>query len=388
MSLLIPTKPNQNQPSHPPQHHTGAKEATAVAKALQSNTTLQEFHASGHDIGTAGAEAFGHALAANSTLQRLCIGHDKFGDAALRALVESGLMHNKGLLKWDLELKGLSPASGVYIGRGMVLCVVFTLPCQHLPYCPLLLLLPVLQVHPTLQELALSRNALGDAGVQALADGYAKRDVSAALTTLDLSDNDVRTANKALPNPRARPLNTSECTTDLPRWTHHAWQDAGGRQAASPQTVKQCAPDIWCNTNWAARGVAGHWERGAGAVAQQLRPWRALCNRASVRRAAPSTSRTNTDTLVLHRETLSGGGLALHTLAANGNAELGGHLGPALAALSTGAPKLQVLQLECVGLSDALAAKLGEYFSPVHSTQPLMTPHEHSTHTHRRLRAG
>lgn len=28
-------------------------------------------------------------------------------------------MHNKGLLKWDLELKGLSPASGVYIGRGM-----------------------------------------------------------------------------------------------------------------------------------------------------------------------------------------------------------------------------------------------------------------------------
>ncbi|WIA22055.1 hypothetical protein OEZ85_004400 [Tetradesmus obliquus] len=67
----------------------------------------------------------------------------RLNDEALSALVSAGLPQNKSVLVWDLEHKGLSQASGASVAR-------------------------VLQQHPVLQQLQLSRNSLTDAGLQQL----------------------------------------------------------------------------------------------------------------------------------------------------------------------------------------------------------------------------
>ncbi|CAN0149716.1 unnamed protein product [Scytosiphon promiscuus] len=136
----------------------GHSEAVAFSAALSSNTSLKELLASGHRLEATGAAAFGEALAMNSTLRSLCVGDNEFGDEGVLALV-AGLRRNRGLLVLDLEYKSI--ASGEGLGA-------------------------LLKEHPTLADLRLGRNQLGEAGISSLSAGLS---LSSTLLRLDLSGN-------------------------------------------------------------------------------------------------------------------------------------------------------------------------------------------------------
>ncbi|CAM9552011.1 unnamed protein product, partial [Phaeothamnion confervicola] len=138
----------------------GDAEAVKLSAALADNTSLTELLASGHSIGARGAAAIGAALARNGTLRCLALGSATFGDDGVRALVVGGLSCNAGLTTLDLEHKSLTQADD--LGRLLV-------------------------VHPTLQELRLGRNQLGDEAVRLLAEGLMS--ATSRLTTLSLSGN-------------------------------------------------------------------------------------------------------------------------------------------------------------------------------------------------------
>ncbi|CAM9778785.1 unnamed protein product, partial [Laminaria digitata] len=136
----------------------GATEALGLSAALASNTSLKDLLASGHPLGAAEAAAFGQALSKNTTLRALCLGDNSFGDEGVLALV-AGLRSNRGLLVLDLEYKSISSGEG---------------------------LSNLLETHPTLTDLRLGRNQLGEPGIKALSVGLSR---SSTLLRLDLSDN-------------------------------------------------------------------------------------------------------------------------------------------------------------------------------------------------------
>ena len=133
-----------------PSRTFGEAEALSLAKAMESNTTLEELYIAGHSLGLEGAEALGAAIAGHPVLRVLCVGDDTFGadlaeapSSALLALCQS-LERNRSLTTLDFERKGLGPA-GVTA------------------------LVALVAVHPSITELKLAQNGFGCRGVQALA---------------------------------------------------------------------------------------------------------------------------------------------------------------------------------------------------------------------------
>ncbi|CAN0052689.1 unnamed protein product [Ectocarpus sp. 6 AP-2014] len=141
----------------------GPSEAAAFSAALSGNTSLTELLASGHPLEVAGASAFGQALSRNTTLRSLCVGDNDFGDEGVIALVE-GLKRNHGLLVLDLEYKSIASGEG---------------------------LRTLLETHPTLADLRLGRNQLGEAGMKSLSAGLS---LSSTLLRLDVSGNQLDAA--------------------------------------------------------------------------------------------------------------------------------------------------------------------------------------------------
>lgn len=147
-------QPNGGQPCRSlyvlPSRTFGEAEALSLAKAMESNTTLEELYISGHSLGPGGAEALGAAIAGHPALRVLCVGDDTFGadmagapSSALLALCQP-LERNRSLTALDFERKGLGPA-GVTA------------------------LVALVAVHPSITELKLAQNGFGCRGVQALA---------------------------------------------------------------------------------------------------------------------------------------------------------------------------------------------------------------------------
>jgi len=152
------------------------RQLIALASAVETNTTVETLHLSGMKLTPAANDAFATALATNRTVKHLCVGDSAWGDdgaprfleALLAAVTASG--RPSPLVRLDLELKGLTGA-----------CV------------PSLVTLATNTNFASLSELLLSRNALGDAGVQTLCDGLVAASAVAPLRlrVLDLSQNEI-----------------------------------------------------------------------------------------------------------------------------------------------------------------------------------------------------
>uniref|UniRef100_H3GES3 Uncharacterized protein n=1 Tax=Phytophthora ramorum TaxID=164328 RepID=H3GES3_PHYRM len=134
-----------------------------LASALRSNELLEELYLSGHELGPQGLQAFAECLAINSTMKHLSLGSEKLGDEAVKVL-SAGLARNKqsALQNWDLEFKSLTVDGAAALAE-------------------------LLKTNTSLTTLTLSRNQIGDEGVQKLADGLAGN-AHAALEELHATD--------------------------------------------------------------------------------------------------------------------------------------------------------------------------------------------------------
>ncbi|KAF9327375.1 Leucine-rich repeat-containing protein 34 [Linnemannia elongata] len=139
-------------------------------EALSENTTLKELYASGHSLDAAAAKKLSMALELNSTLERLNIGNDRMGGngEVVMALAE-GLAKNKGLVRLDMENKGLGGHGGGDDGESSVKALA-----------------EALEKNTDLQELNLARNKLTDQDIDVICKALAN---NRGLKVLDLSLN-------------------------------------------------------------------------------------------------------------------------------------------------------------------------------------------------------
>ncbi|GJJ78966.1 hypothetical protein EMPS_11325 [Entomortierella parvispora] len=148
-----------------------------VFEALEDNSTLKELYASGHALDEEAVQKLATSLQKNTTLERLNIGNDTVGArfGVIRVLMD-GLALNKGLVKLDLENKGLGglqeEGASTDAGIGSV---------QSLARA--------LEKNETLRELNLARNKLTDKDVSVLCQALAK---NKSLQKLDLCLNDFK----------------------------------------------------------------------------------------------------------------------------------------------------------------------------------------------------
>ncbi|CAH0482361.1 unnamed protein product [Peronospora belbahrii] len=139
------------------------KGAAQLAKALETNTSLESLYLSGNDIGPAGACALSQALTKNTHLRSLHLSGNNIGEEGARLLAD-GITGNTALRALYLGTNGIGAA-------GM----------QSLA--------TALTKNKSLEELTLGQNKVGSAGVRHLASAFATGHV--ALSTLELGKNGV-----------------------------------------------------------------------------------------------------------------------------------------------------------------------------------------------------
>ncbi|KAG0281537.1 Leucine-rich repeat-containing protein 34 [Linnemannia gamsii] len=177
--------------------------------ALSTNTTLKELYASGHSLDHAASKKLATALEQNSTLERLNIGNDRMGSNTdvVKALAE-GLAKNKGLVRLDMENKGLGGHAGGDDGEGSVKALAealeknrdlqeLNLARNKLADQDIDILCKALAHNKGLKVLDLSLNSFGEHGTRAIAtllaagNGDAAADGPVGLKEIDLSDNEL-----------------------------------------------------------------------------------------------------------------------------------------------------------------------------------------------------
>ncbi|EEY63449.1 uncharacterized protein PITG_21521 [Phytophthora infestans T30-4] len=128
----------------------GDSDFVKLASSISSNTLLEELYLSGHQLGPLGLQAFADCLATNSTLKHLSLGSEKLGDEAVQVLC-AGLARNtqSGLQNWDLEFKSLGANGAAAVAE-------------------------LLKTNKSLTTVSLSRNQIGDEGVEKLAKGLSE----------------------------------------------------------------------------------------------------------------------------------------------------------------------------------------------------------------------
>ncbi|KAF9924630.1 Leucine-rich repeat-containing protein 34 [Linnemannia zychae] len=245
---------NENDPSFTSLHILSFRRVTSAElgrlfDALQHNTALKEFYASGHSIDIDAARKLTLALEQNSTLERLNIGNDRMGTNAqiVEALAE-GLAKNKGLVRLDLENKGLGDHIGQDDGAGSVKALAMSLEknaaLQELNLArnkltdqDIDILCSALVKNKELKVLDLSLNSFGEQGARSIASLLADTtENNAGLREIDLSDNELTEqggiaitgalkSNKALQKLRMSssmdpPLPVEEGDEDKIQWDH------------------------------------------------------------------------------------------------------------------------------------------------------------------------
>ncbi|KAG1232819.1 hypothetical protein G6F68_019094 [Rhizopus microsporus] len=84
------------------------KDLERIFKAIAHNTVLSELYISGHVLDVDSADQLSESLTLNETLKTLNLGNATFGkDPNVFGLFCEGLAANEGLVKLDLENKGL-----------------------------------------------------------------------------------------------------------------------------------------------------------------------------------------------------------------------------------------------------------------------------------------
>ncbi|KAF9408223.1 hypothetical protein BGZ94_002389 [Podila epigama] len=183
-----------------------------VFEALAENTTLKELYASGHGLDVAAVTQLSKSLETNTTLERLNIGHDRLGsDEEVMMILAEGLAHNRGLVRLDLENKGLGGHEGSVRALAKALSsyssssiqqesssttartlVELNLARNKLNDQDVTLLSEALSSHESLQKLDLCLNSFGEEGTRAVAK-YLTSDHQ-KLLEIDLSDNEMTEA--------------------------------------------------------------------------------------------------------------------------------------------------------------------------------------------------
>ncbi|KAL0095542.1 hypothetical protein J3Q64DRAFT_1693671 [Phycomyces blakesleeanus] len=165
--------------------------------ALAQNKTLKELYCSGHALDTNAVEQLSEALTLNDTLESLNVGNSEFGsvlNGKLMTILCEGLAVNEGLVKIDLENKGLTMGSittlaeclkknerlqNLNLSRNSIDDTSFPEFAKAIP-------------QTNLRELNVSMNSIGPVGARILADNLGKLEV------LDISDNPLMEGASAL----------------------------------------------------------------------------------------------------------------------------------------------------------------------------------------------
>ncbi|KAI8988795.1 hypothetical protein BDB01DRAFT_783163 [Pilobolus umbonatus] len=173
-----------------------------IFTALINNTTLRELYISGHKLDAQCVDQLSEALTLNTTLKSLNIGNSMFGeDTAVFGLFCEGLAVNEGLVKLDLENKGLLSSKDNYksikilaesLSKNKTL-EELNLARNDLDNQAMEILSPALM---NLIRINLSINNIGPAGVQV----FSKKalDKTSHIEELDLSDNPLLEGTVAL----------------------------------------------------------------------------------------------------------------------------------------------------------------------------------------------
>lgn len=163
------------------------EDAVKLAQAISSNSWLEELYLSGHQLGDKGLQAFADCLKRNRSLRHICIGNDTFGDEGVK-VISQGIAGNpdSALEVWDLEYKSVSENGAIAIAN-------------------------ILTKNESLKELSLSRNAIGDEGVEALMVALSESP-KAVLTRLRLDE--CALSGKAI-DAMARWIKSPHCTLQI-----------------------------------------------------------------------------------------------------------------------------------------------------------------------------
>lgn len=138
-----------------------------IFQAIGTNTHLHDLYVSGHMLDATCIDHLSESLTLNDTLKTLNLGNSTFGENAnVFGLFCEGLAANEGLIKLDLENKGL-------------------LSNKDNKYEVIHLLAECLAKNNTLQELNLARNELDDGAIEILAPAMTR------LLKINLSMNNI-----------------------------------------------------------------------------------------------------------------------------------------------------------------------------------------------------
>ncbi|XP_068709712.1 NLR family CARD domain-containing protein 3-like isoform X9 [Montipora foliosa] len=171
--------------------------ASALARAMEVNSTLTYLNLSGQKIGDSGAGALAKAMERNSTLTELDLFENNissFGAVALAKTMEV----NSTLTSLFLSFNGTIGDSGaVALAKGMEFNS--TLTSFALSYCKIgdsgaVALAKAMERNSTLTELQLSGNEVGDSGAAALAKAMER---NSTLTELHLFSNEIGNSGAA-----------------------------------------------------------------------------------------------------------------------------------------------------------------------------------------------
>ncbi|RCH87128.1 T-complex-associated testis-expressed protein 1 [Rhizopus stolonifer] len=142
-----------------------------IFRAIGSNTVLKDLYVSGHALDATCVDYLSEALTINETLRSLNLGNTHFGsNADVFGLFCEGLAANEGLIKLDLENKGLLSNSD-----------------SKKKYESVRLLAEALAKNKHLEELNIARNELDDYAVELLAPALT------GLKTVNMAINNIGT---------------------------------------------------------------------------------------------------------------------------------------------------------------------------------------------------
>ncbi|XP_068745832.1 NLR family CARD domain-containing protein 3-like [Montipora capricornis] len=168
----------------------GPSSASALARALEVNSTLTYLNLSGNKIGDSGAAALAKAMEFNSTLTSLALFNCKIGDSGAVALAKA-VERNSTLTQLDLSGNEIADSGAAALAKAVERNSTLTqlhLSGNEIADSGAAALAKVVERNSTLTELHLSCNEIGDSGAAALAKAVER---NSTLTELHLSRNEI-----------------------------------------------------------------------------------------------------------------------------------------------------------------------------------------------------